>query len=482
MKNLSNFTLVLIIAVVGTLFRSYGITDHWRTNDHYNYSGSATTHALHCLKTTPLSVSRGLYTFFCDTPQRYFYPNHSSAILFGMWGLTLIFGDAEWVHRLYTLIFSVLNIFLVFLIAQNVWSKGRRPVFAAFFQAFFLGSIYFGTHIDLITECVLSFMLLSTLAAQKEKWGWACFWATFSGLIAWVGFLQFAPLLLLSWVKRRNFKTVLVGSGIGFLFGVGLMMYLLDTWNPVAFLHHKLFEAEYVSTTSMRDKLIFPFAFVKNFFVSQDRLLGALFATLAFYELAFGEARALFTTSRAKLANLSNYHHALILCGGADLVYALIGPKYVMVHIYLYLFALPFFALLCANLFSKIFIGGMAHIAKPKVFIAMGLFFVAFYPYGIFKTNAIHDAITSVVIILSTLIFIFARNNLRKIALVLICVAALANFSQMVNYRNEPDSEYTFCEWAKQEYARTHEPIITHERHTQTKDLLYCRGIPIVYQ
>ncbi len=76
-----------------------------------------------------------------------FYKNHPPTYVYAYWGLVKLLGDYEWVYRSFTLIFSVLNIFLIFQIAKLVWKDETKASWAAFFQAFFLGTVYFGRRV-----------------------------------------------------------------------------------------------------------------------------------------------------------------------------------------------------------------------------------------------------------------------------------------------------------------------------------------------
>jgi hypothetical protein len=486
MKALSPVKIFLIIFAFGVLTRSYGITDHWKNNDHYNFAGVSTTHALKCLKTVPFSVSRGLYLSFCDTPSPDLYKNHSPAFLYPMWGLTLIFGDGEWVTRLSTLIHSALAILLVYLIGLKIWpTEPYRAVLASFFQSFFLGPMYFGTHIDPITEFTLTFMLLSTYAALKDRIGWSLFWAAIAGLTAWIGFFQFASILAFTWLRRKDFSKALVGTVIGFVICVGFIMFLRGTWDILAFVEKKVLDPEYIPAQDWMEKALWPVRFVKNVFVSHSRLLGPLFASLIFYELAFGQSSKILSPRREAWKSATTYHWALLLLSLGQIIYCLIGVKYVMVHSYSFNFLMPFYALLASNLTWQLWQKGAPAIANVKKYFLWALPLVAFYPYGIFKTNVIHDAITSVLLAGVTLFFawkLFKNKLSGPVIQFSLVFAALMNFSQVVNYRNEPDTEFPFCEKARAEYERTGQPVRTTETKTRNKEFLYCRGIPIIYE
>jgi hypothetical protein len=485
LSRLSVGWILFAIFALGVATKSYGIRDHWKTHDHYNYGGAIHTHFLNCAKKLPFDVTRGLMTYCIDEKPQ-LYPNHSPAFLYVMWGLTLVFGEGEWVHRLFTLIFSALNILLVFQLARLVWPNERlRPLTAAFFQAFFLGPMYFGTHLDPITEFTLTFMLLSAIATLKSQIWRASFWALVAGLTAWIGFFQFASILLICWIDRKNFKQAAVATALAFVACIAFIMFLIGTVDIYGFIMQKIFDPTYIPAESTLKKLAWPLIFIKTIASSHARLLSPLFAGFTFYELFFGSAASVFTIKRERLAALSVYHKSLILIIFGSTVYCLIGPKYVMVHMYSFNFFMPAYALMCANLTANLLKSPSTTIARPNAFFVTSLVFVIVYPYGAFKSSFIHDVINSLMLAGSALFLlkkIWSRTLMPALLTAAISVSALANFSQTMNYRNEPDTEFPFCESARAEYARTGAPVHTKEPWTRTKAYLYCMGIPIVYE
>jgi len=146
---------------------------------------------------------------------------------------------------------------------------------------------------------------------------------------------------------------------------------------------------------------------------------------------------------------------------------------------------MPFYAVLCAEFSYRVFESSIDTVKSLKWFFGFALVFVILYPYGAYKTNTVHDAITSMALAGSVFAFgywLLKHKISAKILFTLIILAASANFSQVVNYRNEQDTEYPFCEWAREEYKNTGKPIHTKEQLTRNKDMLYCRGIPIIYE
>ena len=477
----------LIIFALGVLARCYGITDHWKNNDHYNFGGAMMTHSLKCLRSAPLEVTRGLITSECDTDKPNVYVNYTPFFLWGMWLTTEIFGDGEWAHRLFFLIFSSLNILLVYSVAREIWpSKPRLWVFAGFFQSFFLSPMYLGTHMDPITEFTVTPMLVSTLLTLRGSMFWASLWALIAGLTTWIGYFQFLPLVVYSFFNRKNFRMVLTLCVTSAVVCFGSMMVLRQTWDILGFVAQKLTDPEYIRPPSLTEQLLLPVQLVRNFFQSLARLLGPLFAAFALYELIRGSGRPLWRFS--KIRSLEKEQWAFVLTGLAFFGYMVPGFKYAMVHIHNYIFAVPMWALLASRFLDRTLEGEKS----DRFFYVLIVAFIASYPFGIYQSSRIHDVINSLALIFSALAFgiihyrrVVASINatsLTKLLLIFTFLTALGNFSQVMNYRNEADSEFPFCEKAREEYNRTGQPIHTLERRTRTKEFLYCRGIPIIYE
>jgi hypothetical protein len=152
---------------------------------------------------------------------------------------------------------------------------------------------------------------------------------------------------------------------------------------------------------------------------------------------------------------------------------------------YSFNFFMPMYALLCANLLSRILANPRTAIPKAKSLIFTTVVFVVVYPYGAFQSNRYHDIFNSLLLMGSafTVMYLAGRGHLRaSVVSAAVAIAAFANFSQTMNYRNEPDTEYTFCEKARAEYQQTGQPVHTKEPWSDAKYLVYCRGIPIVYE
>jgi hypothetical protein len=449
-----------------------------------------------CLKTTPLSVSHGVPNSLCWTEKPNYYSAHPSTLLFGLWGWTNIFGSAEWAYRLFFLTFSTLNIFLVFRIARLVRPEGDFAWLAAALQSVFLGGLYFGTHPDFIGEVTVFFCLITAWLALKRRMTAASFAALAAGISSWPGYLTFGALWAYAWLIGKGRKRVFVFGVFAFACALATMMWLHQTLDIVAFLKMKLFNPGYVKPDNKG--WLEPLHYARNIVTSLSRLLGPVLLSFGLVTLFFGEGRALFTGFRSRFRDLTAFHHALILSGGTGALYVLIGHEYVMVHVFLYLFLLPAFALLGASFVEKSIVANssgsnsapgplMALTTTQKRWLtSLVVLVTALYPYGIFKTNAIHDAATSVVLAGSALAFIFyvwrPERLTANVLGTLLVAGFVGNLSQMMNYRNEADTERSFCEKARAQYLSTQKPVETNEEHSDAKELVYCKDVPVIYK
>jgi hypothetical protein len=480
--------LAAALIVLGILAKFYDIAAPWKTNDHYNFGGVAMTIYGECLKTTPLGISKGI-PHSCWMSPIGFYRAHESTLLFGLWGWTSIFGSAEWAYRLFFLTFSTFNIFLIFQISRLTKRSPIFPWLAAMFQATFLGGIYFATHPDFIGEVTVTFILLTAWLAMRRKMTAAALMAIAAGITSWPGYIVFAPLWLYSFLIGQGRKRVFLLGGLGVLLALATMMWLQQTSNIIDFLHLKLVDPGYVKTGTKWSE---PFHFLRNFVSSQARLLGPIFCVFAFFELIREDGRDFVTGWSVRWRNLTPFHHAVLLCGGTGFFYALLAHQYFIVHVFLYLLLTPGLALLAARFIERMLIRIQDVGMRPgfsrgdQIAINLiGILFASLYPYGIFKTNVIQDATTSVVMVLSVLAFLWLswRGSIsRNVIASLLVLGFACNASEMIGYRNEPDTERSFCRDARAEYQRTGQPIHTKEPITTAKEYVYCRGIPIVYE
>lgn len=478
--------LCRLLIVFGIAMKFYGLNDPWKRNDHYNFGGIRTTIYAECLKETPLAISKGIPHSHCWTSTPQYYNSHPSTVLFAMWGWTNIFGSSEAAYRSFVLLFSVLNIFLLFQIARLARPDSDVfPWLAAALQSIFLGGMYFGTHPDFIGEFTISFILFSSWLALKGFLTLAGLTTFLAGVSAWPGYIGFAPLWLYTLLVGRARKRIFAMAVCGFVFAALTMIWLKqqDT-DTFAFFKMKLF---YPGHVAKHEKVWYePLLFAMNVVTSWARLLSPVLASIAAFELIRGDGRAFFTQWRNRWSQLNSFHHAVLLAGGTGVFYSLSGHEYFRVHVYLYLFMTPGLALLIARFIERWALHQPVLMSSQerKVMTIALLLFASFYPYGIYQSSLLHDVVNSILLIGSTLFLIWITwTTNRRLAPItgLLVVCAVSNASQTINYRNERDTERSFCEKARQEYEQTGLPIKTTEERSEAKDLLYCRGIPIEY-
>ncbi|RYZ82755.1 MAG: hypothetical protein EOP06_21170, partial [Proteobacteria bacterium] len=406
---LRRFCLILI--TLGILVKFYGINDPWKRSDHYNYGGVLTTTYAECLKTTPLAVSKAVPHIDCWKSEPAYYRNHPPTILFGMWAWTSVFGSEEWAYRSFILLFSVLNIGLIFLIAKEV-RPGNFPYLAAACQACFLGNMYFGTHPDFIGEFTVTFLLLGALfALRKQMWA-ACVLGLVAGISAWPGYIFFGPLFIYSLMIKEGRKRVVAFGAFGVLLAIGTMMWLQQKSDVIEFLMFKIFTPGYLKP-ERKGWIEIPQLF-KSFFDSQARLMSPLLAGIALYGLFVGLGRSYF--KRVNFHTLSKLHHAVLLSGGTGLLYFILSREYFVIHIFLYLLFTPALALLAANFLEQWSEGKL--MAPTKSLKRGAIFFVflsaAVYPFGIYKSNVTLDIVAAIFLTVPALMFLYlaAKNNL----------------------------------------------------------------------
>jgi hypothetical protein len=471
--------LLLSLILMGGAFRLYDVGAPWKTRDHYNFGGIWTTAYAECLRTTPIEISRGVAHLGCGPGENLnFYRAHSPSPLFLIWAWTSVFGTSETAHRTLIWLFSMINVVMVLLIARGVFTNHISALAAGAAQSLFLGGLYFGTHLDFIGEPTITFVLLSAHQALKGRIGRAIVFAVISGLVSWPGFIMLATLLVDAAVRRNRRDVILASAGLAFglVVALALMMWLHQTSNIIAFLSEKLFRPGYVRADETG--LIFPLLLLKNIISSLSRLMGPALLGLGLVSIFWQ------LPSRACL-------RAAWLTGGTGVLYTLAGAQYHMVHVYLYLFWLPGLALLLGSFGEPAQgVAGEHKRARFGLMLALVLGAVALYPYGIFKSNTVHDVLNSGVIIgsgLALLIQIYRSRQIRPALMVgLIAVAGGANVSQMINYRNEPDTERSFCEQARRLAIQLPEGAVLRARDisksaqpSDAKRLLYCRGLRI---
>lgn len=481
--DLKKFCLILIVAGVGLRF--YDLTAPWKRKEHYNYGGVHTHQMVKCLREVPLSVSKGIPMYDCPLDKaKYgainFYPNHPPTLLFGIDYFAKLFGVLdEWVLRLFGGIFSIANILLVGLLARSYRPGNTLFAWAAMmFQSIFFFGLYYGTHLDFISEFALTPVLLSQIFLMRGRPNLAGFTGVLAGLFAWSGFMNFAGLFAYAWIKKRSRIVVVVWGVVGAVSGLAYMMWLRQTGDVFAFLTQKIVHQGYLNHAEQ--VWYYPVLWLARFFQYQARNFAPAFFIFAVVEFV--------NQWRAMQVNRDRIAIWLLLTSGG-LIYLLLGRNLFYVHGFLYIYLVPTVALFCADFFFRVTKAGGTVLIKArlqdKVLIGVvGLLVIGLYPYGILKTNVIQDGINSAALALGGLWLLLQvlRQQIKKEHLLaLTALTGLANASQMIGARNEPPRDYEFCKSARQDFARTGQPIKVPNDLSETYTLnFYCRGVPLV--
>lgn len=491
-----HFFIALI--VVGTLMRAWGLNDAWKRNDHYNFGGIWTTAYAECWRETPLAVDRGVVAIGCESGQPAYYRSHPPTVPWALAHFTswiaspqASYGYPEWSYRLFTLIFSCLNIIGVFLVARAAKLDSTTSLMAAALQSIALGNMYFGTHLDFISEFTLSFCLLSgwlALKAQKSwHWGLSSLTGVIAGLTAWPGTLVFAPLTILAWWRSRRHAWLPVLGGtmsvsvavlwMGWLqrphhepLPNSLIEFITSSADRVIqFLEWKLINPGYVKETE--SLWLKPIKILHNFFMSQSRLLGPLIASFGLLELFRASCRR--ETQSLQIA---------LAAGGTGAVYALMGQEYHRVHVFLYLLLTPALVALAAIRLQRLISTTEPTSLRSRRLEAVFLFILAaVYPFGIYKSSPILDALASIALVGATLaaIYFTLKTTISPakpwLWPALVGLTALGNVFQLLNYRAEPSRDREVCAQALIEAEATGTAIPAEIlQASDARRLLYC--------
>lgn len=473
-------TVLLVFIFVGVLAKFYLLNAPWARKDHYNFGGVNNMFMTGCFKKIPLAESKGVVMWRCEDgkPIEY-YTNHPPLLIFEMAAWTSALGTSEtspsgvhgeWAYRLFGVLFSILNLYLVFRLAHQ-WRPDDEifPYWAAAFHALFLFTLYFGSHIDFISEFAMTPILLSWIAMFKERSSRAGLATIWGGLSAWSGFLNFGGLFGYQIVRRKNPLVVMIWGALGFAAGLALMMWLKQTTSIWEFVQMKLSKPGYVAEHDW----MYPFKWLANAVQMNSRYISPAFLLIIAVELA----RA--TWTREKLART-------VLVAGGGVIYLLLGRDLFYIHDFLYIYLVPFYSLTAAEAMLRMQTQNPGALSRRlKIFAGVAVFlFLAFYPYGVIKTNMVHDVINSLGLLTTAIfaaVWTFRGENSTRRWLVLVGAVGVVNISQMINYRNQPWLDYEFCNKAREEHARTGQPVPAPPGLDKffTRDL-YCRGIPLI--
>lgn len=479
----STRSLLVALIILGCLAKFFGLNAPWARKDHYNYGGVHTSQMVECHLKVPWNISKGVVMTSCpEGGEPTFYANHPPTIIYEISALTQIFGSTgEWVYRLFGIFFSLLNIALVFLIARQ-WRPESQdfPLWAAAFQSLSLFSLYYGSHVDFISEFALTPILMSVWFALRGRAVFAGFAAIAGGLSSWPGFLHFGALFGERLLRRRSVVSTILLGAVGVLVGLAAMMWLRQTFDITEFLRGKLTKPGYVAAADA--DLFYPLRWLHKMSQQLSWLLSPAFLFLVLMELA----------TRTRLREWTREELGrLWLLMGAGVLYLLLGRDFFYIHAFLHMYLLPGFSLLAASWAVR----WLERPASTTLWsnarvLPVALAFVpfVFYPYGMLKTNAAHDAVNSLALVTALVLAVLTLIRRRdwtpearhRRLLVIVAISGLANISQMISYRREPTRDFEFCERARVEHERTGQPVSVPDGLDAffTRDY-YCAGIPL---
>lgn len=252
------------------------------------------------------------------------------------------------------------------------------------------------------------------------------------------------------------------------------MMWLHQTMDIGEFIKHKLSRPGYVEEGQW--DLLYPYRWWETFWVYHANYLSPLFVIMLVLELVAT------TVNREWKKPLISF---VALMGGGGIIYSLLGHEYVYIHAFLYLYLFPLYSIFIARWVQRCVTApeSLKKLVRHPRWISFGVFVLLLhYPWGRLQSNLFHDVCNSLGLLSTTVAFTYlflkSRLNLKRI-LVLITIAGITNISQMINYRNEPKKDWEFCQKAREEYARTGQPVVSPLDAHFTRDY-YCKGIPLI--
>jgi len=239
------------------------------------------------------------------------------------------------------------------------------------------------------------------------------------------------------------------------------------------FLEWKLLHPGYVKEAE--SLWVKPIKILHNFLMSQSRLLGPLIAALGLLELL-----------RATRRRESQSLQVALAAGGTGAVYALMGQEYHRVHVFLYLLFTPALIVLAAIRLQRLTSTPMPATQPTtgrsrRIEAAFVFILAAVYPFGIYKSSPLLDALASIALVGATLAAIHftlrGTNSPAKPWLwpALIGLTALGNTFQLLNYRAEPSRDREVCVQALEASEATGFPIPAEIlQASDARRLLYC--------
>lgn len=513
------FGRLLIVVVLGGLLRSYGITQPWAQKDHYNFGGPWFSRFIFCMDNSDWTKTRGRIFFGCaaeNDPKRSpivnlldkdskeklnainvpiaselpdsqhtYYLNHPPLYPWLLYGFYKVFGEFEWVFKSVTLIFSTLNILLVGLLAKLIFESEALALAAALLQACFLGTIYFGTHVDYPSEINATFFLLSIFAAIKNRWTLAVILGLVGGAFDWVGFFILPGLWILSIFKKQGLKSTTAGILIAPIMTLGIAAFLKGPKELIQFFVDRLTNSIHHDLIARENKQTFliPIKYVTGTISSYTRLLGPIFLAAGLFAMAriFNMLKNTHPQERIKDFKNNTQLQVIFLLMVPTILIATIGAPYLMIHSFWLIPTLPMWAFLVVGLFKENQTLFFPRSEKEKSrFRILIIFALVTYPYGILKTYFYFDLFASLLILTSAILVIYyLRQPSKKVFVMTMFVGCLGNFCEVVNYRFEPPLDREFCLDGLKKYLNDGEKIDLGPTPTKAK-LYYCRGIPQV--
>ena len=475
-SHLKNILIGLV--AFGALAKFYDISAPWKRKDHYNYGGSHTQQMVNCMRQVPFAESRGVPLYECEPGNFHYYTNHPPTIIFLVDAFTKVFGELkEWNLRLFSILFSLLNLWLVFSLAKRY--RPEDDLFAwfaaAIYSLYFFG-MYYGSHLDFISEFALTPILVSSLFMLKGNANAAGFFSLIAGVFSWPGFLNFAALGAYALLTKKNRIVIIVWGVLAFTAALAMMMWLQNSYDLVDFLRRKLVNQGYLNETEQ--VWYYPILWLGKFIQYQSKNFGPALALILVFELFFKFLK------RDWSVYSRNY---FLLIAGGGLAYVILGRNMFYVHSFLYIYLMPAAAILSADFLLRVKNRTLQITVNKNQKILLWfatLILVALYPYGALKTNAILDGATSIVLLITAIFatkwFIGNQLNIKK-GLLLLALTGLANTSQMINVRNEAPTDFEFCKKAREEFSKTGQPVkAPPETSNHYVRRLYCKGIPII--
>lgn len=473
------------LILFGCLIKFFDLDSPFRRKDHYNWGNVQHTRLAKCLLVSPISESKGIPHYSCkDNKASSFYPNHPPTIIWMAAGWMKVLGtQAEWSIRLLFILFSILNVCMVFKIARFFSHNDLLPWAAAAIQAIFPFGMYYGSHFDYISEASTFFVLLAAFIAMKGYFFLAHFMTLISGLVSWAGFFGFAALNLYSLIEIRKSKLKLVASLLFTLLaafvGLWLMAYLHQGYSLPAFLHEKIINPGYAPKESLN--LTYPFVWISRWIQTHARFLSAILASFMVLEVWVRISAHKENSFKERLNLIKPWAYLL----SPGLLFMVLGHQFVYLHSFQYGYLVPAYSILVGSFITRLIDKQdfVLNLAKTKAWTAPAIFLLL-YPYGMYKNIIWLDVINSLSYLLVTItFFIWWRqgkiDHLRIVAT--ISIIAVINSLQMINWRSEPALDAEFCAKAKLEYEKTGQPVKTSLDDFWTRTY-YCGDIPLIYE